>query len=236
LPRRHSPPRPGARRTSDASSSRRATATSKIGGLTQFDGRFFVADANDPKVDQFGFRSIRPDLNATVLDHYDFRLLSTRRRQAGAARRPRRRPLHRGDQGPLRQVQGADRLERAQADVATTFVERGLPSQLTPNRDRRDGVRHAADGVVAYYAGVFNGVADNASGDGDVNNDKEAAARVFVKPFARGDTIAKGSASEPAARTAGAPARSSSRGCGVQDARARPRSSPTRRAPPRWTP
>ena len=31
----------------------------KIGGFTQFDGRFFVADSNDPHVDTFGFRSIR---------------------------------------------------------------------------------------------------------------------------------------------------------------------------------
>src|SRR5262249_35303179 len=83
-------------------------------------------------------------------------------------------------------------LERAQSDYATTFVERGLPSQLTPNRDLGVMVFGTlADGVVAYFAGIFNGVADNASGDGDTGNDKEAAGRVYVRPFATTDSIAK---------------------------------------------
>src|ERR1700690_2407379 len=51
------------------------TSKLEIGGFTQFDGRFFVADAQAPGVDQFGFRSIRPDLQGTVLEHYDFRVL-----------------------------------------------------------------------------------------------------------------------------------------------------------------
>src|SRR5262245_56517202 len=165
----------------------------KIGGLMQFDGRFFVAEANDPKVDQFGLRSIRPDLNGTVLDHYDFRLL----------------PDFAGGKLVLQDVHADVRyteaiklrfgkfkvpsgLERAQSDYATTFVERGLPSLLTPNRDLGVMVFGTlAGGVVAYYAGIFNGVADNASGDGDVNNDKEAAARVFVTPFANTDSVVK---------------------------------------------
>src|SRR5438105_3348759 len=37
-------------------------------------------------------------------------------------------------------------------------------------------------GAFAYQPGVFNGVADGASGDGDVSNGKELAARVFVQP------------------------------------------------------
>src|SRR5258708_7733076 len=46
-----------------------------LGGYSQFDGRFFIDDGADPHVDQFGFRSIRPELKGTVLDHYDFRVL-----------------------------------------------------------------------------------------------------------------------------------------------------------------
>jgi phosphate-selective porin OprO/OprP len=169
------------------------TSRLKIGGLTQFDGRFFVAEANDPKVDQFGFRTIRPELNGTVLDHYDFRLL----------------PDFAGGKLVLQDVHADVRytdaiklrfgkfkvpsgLERAQSDYATTFVERGLPSQLTPNRDLGVMVFGTlAGGVVAYYAGIFNGVADNASGDGDSGNAKEAAARVFVTPFASTDSVVK---------------------------------------------
>src|SRR5437868_15453150 len=50
------------------------TTRLQIGGYTQFDGRFFVADSADPHVDQFGFRSIRPEFQGTLLDHYDFRI------------------------------------------------------------------------------------------------------------------------------------------------------------------
>jgi phosphate-selective porin OprO/OprP len=83
-------------------------------------------------------------------------------------------------------------LERLQNEVATTFAERGLPTQLVPNRDL--GVQafgELAGGVIGYQAGVFNGVADGASGDGDVSNDKELAGRVLVRPFARGESIVK---------------------------------------------
>jgi hypothetical protein len=52
---------------------REHTARLKLGGFTQFDGRFFVPRDSDPKVDQFAFTSIRPDLQGTVFEHYDFR-------------------------------------------------------------------------------------------------------------------------------------------------------------------
>lgn len=83
-------------------------------------------------------------------------------------------------------------LERLQAETATVFVERGLPTQLVPNRDL--GVQifgELAKGVFAYQVGVFNGVADGASGDGDVSDGKELAARVFVQPFVGGDSLAR---------------------------------------------
>ena len=51
------------------------TTSIHIGGYTQFDSRFFADDAADPHTDQFGFRSIRPELKGTVFEHYDFRLL-----------------------------------------------------------------------------------------------------------------------------------------------------------------
>jgi phosphate-selective porin OprO/OprP len=155
----------------------------KIGGFTQFDGRFFVADDKDPHTDQFGFRSIRPDLQGTVLDHYDFRLM----------------PDFAGGTLVLQDVYVDARfsekikfrfgkfkvpfgLERLQGETNTAFVERGLPTQLAPNRDL--GVQVFGElGPVSYQAGVFNGVADGRSGDGDVSDDKEGAARVFVKPF-----------------------------------------------------
>ncbi|MBC7974699.1 MAG: porin, partial [Myxococcales bacterium] len=158
----------------------------KIGGFTQFDGRFFVADDADPHIDQFGLRSIRPDLQGTLFGKFDFRLL----------------PDFAGGRLVLQDAYGDIRfsdavkirfgkfkvgfgLERLQSETSTTFVERGLPSQLTPNRDLGIQIHgEIAKGAVAYQVGAFNGVADGQSGDGDVSDDKEVAARIFVKPLA----------------------------------------------------
>ena len=77
-------------------------------------------------------------------------------------------------------------LERLQGETNTLFVERGLPTLLAPNRDL--GVQVFGEfggGTLAYQVGAFNGVADGGSSDGDVSDDKEAAARIFVKPFAK---------------------------------------------------
>lgn len=165
----------------------------KIGGFTQFDGRFFVADSTDPHVDQFGFRSIRPDLQGTLFEHYDFRLLPD---FAGGrlVLQDAYADVHYGNAVKFRfgKFKVPFGLERLQAEVNTTFVERGLPSQIAPNRDLGAQVfGELAHGAFAYQLGVFNGVADGQSGDGDVSDDKEVAARVFVKPFAAGGPLVK---------------------------------------------
>jgi phosphate-selective porin OprO/OprP len=164
-----------------------------IGGYTQFDGRYFVPESSDPKVDQFGFRSIRPDLGGTVFDHYDFRVLTD---FAGSklTLQDAYLDVHYSDAAVLRfgKTKTPFGLERLERDIATTFVERGLPSLLTPNRDL--GVQlygHLARGIVEYEVGIYNGVADNATGDGDVSNGKEGVARVFIKPFATTQSLAK---------------------------------------------
>ena len=63
--------------TKTASSCKPADGSSKllIGGISQFDGRFFVGDDADRTLDQFAFRTLRLDLRGTVFDHYDFRLM-----------------------------------------------------------------------------------------------------------------------------------------------------------------
>ena len=68
-----------------------------------------------------------------------------------------------------------------------TFVERGYPSNVAPNRDV--GVElhgEVAQGVVDWAAGVFNGAVDGSLGDSDASDGKDVAARLFVQPFARG--------------------------------------------------
>lgn len=163
----------------------------KVGGYIQFDGRYFPGDTDDPHVDQFAFRSIRLELLGTLYDHYDFRFLPDfaggRLVVQEAYTDIRYSNLVKVRIGKFKVPFG---LERLQPEIATTFAERGLPTLLVPNRDL--GIQvfgELARGRVEYQVGVFNGVADGQSGDGDVSDDKELAARIFVKPFVTGGPL-----------------------------------------------
>jgi phosphate-selective porin OprO/OprP len=157
----------------------------KIGGFIQFDGRMFFNDEDDKKIDQIAFRSVRPSLDGTVFDHFDFKLV----------------PDFAGSRIVLQDawvdIRFSDKikfrfgkftvpfgLERLQGQTALTFVERGLPSLLTPNRDNGALVfGELGGGAASYQVGVYNGVAEGGSGDGDTSDDKEMSARVFFKPL-----------------------------------------------------
>jgi phosphate-selective porin OprO and OprP len=165
----------------------------RIGGFIQLDGRFFLSDTDDPHIDQFAFRAVRPELQGTLFDHYDFRLVPD---FAGSrlVLQDAYVDIRYGDAVKLRfgKFVTPFGLERLQGQTSTVFIERGLPSQLAPNRDL--GVQvfgELARGVVEYQLGVFNGVADGQTGDGDVSDDKEVAARVFLRPFATGASLLK---------------------------------------------
>ena len=164
-----------------------------IGGISQFDARYFPDDPDNTHVDQFAFRTLRLDLRGTVFDHYDFRFMPD---FAGSKLvvQDAYVDVRYGDAIKLRfgKFKVPFGLERLQNETSTTFTERGLPTQLAPNRDL--GVQvfgELAGGTLAYQLGIFNGVADGGSSDGDATDDKEAAARVFVRPFARGPAIVK---------------------------------------------
>lgn len=73
-------------------------------------------------------------------------------------------------------------LERLQGATDIRFVERGLPTNLVPNRDV--GIQllgSAAKGALNYAVGVFNGVPDFMNGDVDATNDKDVNARLLVR-------------------------------------------------------
>ena len=75
-------------------------------------------------------------------------------------------------------------LERLQSDDDTTFVERGLPTLLVPQRDI--GFQLSGDVVrsrVNYSVGVFNGVPDGSLSDAAVSDHRDYAARIFLTPF-----------------------------------------------------
>ncbi len=133
----------------------------------QFDGRYFFDNSAGTLTDQFAFRSIRPELRGTLYRHYDFRLLPDFANSKLVIQEAYV-DLHYTDVIEVRfgKFKVPFGLERLQPEVATTFVERGLPSLLTPNRDlgvELFGV--IARGLLTYQAGVFDGIADNASVD-----------------------------------------------------------------------
>lgn len=157
-----------------------------IGGISQFDGRFFVNDDNNVQPDQFLIRSLRFDLRGTVYDHFDFRFMpdfaGSKLLVQDAYVDVRYTDVLKIRFGKFKVPFG---IERLQFEGQTIFAERGLPNQIAPNRDL--GVELFGDigkGTLTYQFGVFNGVADGSINDGDATDDKELAARVFVRPFA----------------------------------------------------
>ena len=84
-------------------------------------------------------------------------------------------------------------LERLQPEVATTFVERGLPSLLVPNRDVGVQVFGVlGHQVLLYQLAIVDGVADNGSSDVDTSDHKELVARAYVTPVPSGPGLGGG--------------------------------------------
>jgi len=156
----------------------------KVGGYTQFDGRFFIDNVKDSS--QFTFRRVRPELAGTVAKYFDFRLLPDfqggRTQLFDAYVEAKYIPEAKLRVGKFKPPVGIERLQSA---TTLLFAERALPTNLVPSRDL--GVQVGGDlwlGVFSYALGIFNGVADNINpSDVDVYDDKDFAGRIFAQPF-----------------------------------------------------
>ena len=157
-----------------------------FGGVVQEDGRFSV-DEPLPITNTFTLRKLRPILTGRVARYFDVRLMpdfgngATTLLDAWLDVRFSR---------ALRLRLGKDKTpvghELLQGDAFLLFPERALASSLVPNRDV--GIEAHGDlggGRVTYSGGLFNGVPDgvSAGGQGDSNNDKDAAGFIAVRPF-----------------------------------------------------
>lgn len=181
----------------------------KMRGYVQVDGRFY-ADSPFPAApsstpgrssypasagDTFLLRRVRPIFEGTLFDKFDYRVMldfgqntvsgSTIANQTvvqDAYVNARFLPEFQVFAGKLKEPVG---LERLQSGANLLFVERGLPTQLVPNRDVGAGVQgDFLGGILSYAVGAFNGVADGGSGDFDTSDgEKDIAARVFAQPF-----------------------------------------------------
>ena len=157
----------------------------RFGALAQADARFALADDSARVVDSFTVRRLRlplrgrfgrrfefnfnPDFGGSTLvvqDAYLDTVFS---------------PAFRLRLGKTKTPFG---LERLQGAASTLFYERGLPTALAPNRDA--GIQVLGDlagGMLAYQAGVLNGVPDGSSADTDTTDSKDVAGRILVRPF-----------------------------------------------------
>lgn len=154
-------------------------------GYVQSDGRFFLEDDRRPAVDTFVMRRVRPIVEATLFNQFDFRIMpdfgggTTVLQDAYID--ARFRPDFKIRAGKFKPPFGFERLMSA---TELPFIERALPTALVPNRDV--GVMVHGDllaGNLAYAGGIFNGVPDGGSADSDAQDGKDLVARVFVQPF-----------------------------------------------------
>jgi phosphate-selective porin OprO/OprP len=166
----------------------------KIRGYIQADARFYANDANATAPnDTFLLRRVRPIIEGTVWDKFDYRLMldfgSNLSLSSGndpfvqdAYVNARFLPELQLQVGKFKEPVS---LERLQSGSNLLFVERAYTSQLAPNRDMGIQLQgELFDGRLNYAVGAFNGVADGGSGDFEnADDEKDLAARVFANPF-----------------------------------------------------
>jgi phosphate-selective porin OprO/OprP len=157
----------------------------RMRGYIQSDGRFFADDKERVNVDTFLLRRVRPILEGTVGKYFDFRLMTDFGNNTAVVQ-DAYLDAHPWTWGKLRvgKYKPPVGLERLQSGAELLFVERGLPTNLVPNRDVGAQLHgDLFDGAFTYALGAFNGVVDGGSGDLDNNDSKEFAGRLFAQPF-----------------------------------------------------
>jgi phosphate-selective porin OprO and OprP len=162
--------------------------TLRIRGYAHADGRFFPSDDAGALANTFFLRRARPILEASVGRYFDFRIMPDFAQGAttlfDAYWEGKFVPELTVRAGKFKPPVGFERLQSA-TDI--TFAERGLPTNLAPNRDIGLQVGgDVAEGLFAYQVGIFDGVPDLGNADGDSNDSKDLAARVFLQPFKQG--------------------------------------------------
>lgn len=160
----------------------------RLRGYAQADGRFYLDDRANNGTDTFLMRKVRPVLEGTLSRDFDFRIMPDFGNGASSSTLLQDAyiewhywPWLKIRAGKYKPPVG---LEQLQSDTDLLFVERGLPSDLVPQRDVGIQVSGAVlDNRVMYAAGVFNGVVDGGIADLAGWNSKDAAARIFLQPF-----------------------------------------------------
>jgi phosphate-selective porin OprO/OprP len=161
----------------------------RLRGVIQTDGRAYLDEPSPQPVDTFLIRRARPIVEGTVADLVDFRLMpdfgqgKTILFDAFLDVRPY--PWLKVRAGKFKTPFG---IERLQEEQNLLFIERGVTTNLIPDRDIGVTIHGELGGaLLSYEAGVMNGVPDNATSEPDVDGDshKDVVARLFSKPLSR---------------------------------------------------
>lgn len=159
-------------------------------GNFQFDSRTFLKDDDNTGRDDLLARRLRPVLEAKagnasfrlmpdfagsttrIFDaHVDYKLFDALQFRMGKFKTP-------------------VSLERLQSPADMFFIERGHPSNLAPSRDFGFMVYgNLVPDMLEYQLGVFNGNQDLGNTDGDDDDGKDIAARIFAHPFRNSNTV-----------------------------------------------
>jgi phosphate-selective porin OprO/OprP len=157
----------------------------KIGEDLQVDNRTYVGAATTSPVDTSVLRRARPVFSGTLYKYVDYFFRPDFGQGAVAIYDAYIQlnyvPRFSVRVGKFKPPVG---LERLQEDDNTTFVERGLPTLLVPQRDI--GYQISGDLVrqrIGYQLGVFNGVPDSTLSDAAVSDHRDYAGRLFLTPF-----------------------------------------------------
>lgn len=170
--------------------------TLKLRGYVQADARFFATEDIKGN-DTFLLRRVRPIFEGAVWKNYEYRLMFdfatgiTSGTGNNAFLQDGYINVHYWDEAQLQfgKMKEPVGLERLQSGANLLFIERGLPTQLVPNRDVGVQLHGKLWGnTLSYAVGLFNGVEDGGSGDIETTDDgKDVAARLFAQPFYKTD-------------------------------------------------
>jgi phosphate-selective porin OprO and OprP len=152
----------------------------RIRGVAQADGRFFFKGGTNT----FLLRRVRPTLEGTVSKFFEYRITAELVSSPSALDAYGNVRIWKELQLRAGKFKTPFGLERLQNDPDMPFMERGLPSDLAPDRDV-GAMLHGEilDGGISYAVAFLNGIGDGTSGDNDNNDKKDLVGRIFLKPL-----------------------------------------------------
>jgi phosphate-selective porin OprO and OprP len=158
----------------------------RVRGYVQADNRLFVNSVQGADFDRFLLRRLRPLLEGTLFNAIDFRFMPDFGQNNPQVQEVylelKSIPSAKLRVGKFKQPVG---LEVLKSDRDLSFAERSLASDLVPLRYLGAQVSaQVFSHAVSYAIGYFNGSNDGANGNFQWLDAHEAAARLFVHPFA----------------------------------------------------